>query len=715
MKSKINIKNFRVFDDKGVIFEMNPITILTGSNSSGKSTALKAAFLLNGFLSQIKNAIENRNPIEHTLPIELDEYKLDFTTYPNNLLGRFDKVVHDGSESRSVTFGYSVYSLMLSKDVNIQLVFSADENDELNNAYPDSITMSTDAGIFYDSHKDEIPYCNLNIIKEDYITFLLTEFAINEYLDAKFDNKFNQNMNNDETVKRAKDYLLGIKESRIDDIFRYIKNSKNRESFIQKVGALPSALRKLQGKKSIFEIPIINKLSEMTKKDVQAYIESELIKGADEATIFASRKVINGFLDSKYSNFYDYFSDIEERLFNSYVLGLENVGLHLLDSEELALSPGYISFFQDQSNIDEVDLYGDVFENVCEFIEKNEATKKAEKLKEIDKWFARKMAFNILYEVVMRWNEIYCPNGKELYKGIYESDPFGCYSHLSFNLLSMFAEALLREVACPDWCDNMSYVSSARASVSRLYTLDTNNDFSLLLQRYFEKKRLYLEYAKGPEQPLKRHHYEIDSFMNRWIEKFEIGKAISLNIDEEGLGVQIRLHKDNDDKGRILADEGYGITQLVSILLQIETAILAANSTDVNFYYGLESLDRYDEKSSHSHYEISTIAIEEPEIHLHPKYQSLLADMFLEAYEKYNIHFIIETHSEYLIRKAQVFVARNQYETEEAMNKENPFKVIYVPRDEAPYEMEFCADGRFKNEFGKGFFDEATNLAFEIL
>ena len=49
------------------------------------------------------------------------------------------------------------------------------------------------------------------------------------------------------------------------------------------------------------------------------------------------------------------------------------------------------------------------------------------------------------------------------------------------------------------------------------------------------------------------------------------------------------------------------------------------------------------------------------------------------------------------------------------MNNQSPFKVYYVPRDDKPYEMEFCPDGRFKNEFGKGFFDEATNLAFEIL
>ena len=162
-----------------------------------------------------------------------------------------------------------------------------------------------------------------------------------------------------------------------------------------------------------------------------------------------------------------------------------------------------------------------------------------------------------------------------------------------------------------------------------------------------------------------------------------------------------------------MADEGYGITQLVSILLQIETAILSAQGEKVNKFWRLEALDHYN--TEEFHYEVNTIAIEEPEIHLHPKYQSLLADMFLEAYEKYNIHFIIETHSEYLIRKAQVFVAKHQYDNEEIMKSENPFKVYYVPRDDKPYEMTFNTDGAFQNEFGKGFFDEAANLAFEIL
>ena len=50
MNNKLIIKNFRVFDDNGVIIDIKPMTILTGCNSSGKSSIVKAAFLLNSFM-----------------------------------------------------------------------------------------------------------------------------------------------------------------------------------------------------------------------------------------------------------------------------------------------------------------------------------------------------------------------------------------------------------------------------------------------------------------------------------------------------------------------------------------------------------------------------------------------------------------------------------------------------------------------------------------
>ena len=714
MKTTLNIKNFRVFDENGVAFDLNPITILTGSNSSGKSSVVKAIFLLNSFLAQIKKAVENGDPIE------LDKYKLDFTTYPNNLLGRFDKVIHDGSASKTVTIEYTVHSLMLSQDVNVQFVFSADENDELNNAFLESIKMSTAKGVFFFSGKNEYSYCNLNIIKEDYVTFLLTEFAVHAYCGSLGAYDIEGVISKEEYEKTSKEiveYLHSVEKTRRDDIFRYVRVTKRRKSIIHELDVDSAAIEHLQSEKPILSIPVVEKLATLPKTEVEAFISSELIKESDEDLAFASHRIVRNFLDSDFENFADYFADFQKRSFekrfcmsNTFSVSRKK-GARLLKAAELNLQQSYLTF--NPYNMKDGTSFEIVGDDLVE-VKKDDTTKQAERQAEIDEWQNRLLTFDMLYEVVMAWNKKYAPEGNGVYTYFKPSqlDPWGSYNHTAYKLLTKFAEALVQEVACPDWCGNMSYVSSARANVSRLYTLDNKDDFSLLLQNYFEKKRLYLDYQKNFHNIGKRN-YVVDSFMNKWIEKFEIGKAISLHIDKEGLGVQIRLHKADDDEGRILADEGYGITQLVSILLQIETAILAAKGEKVNKFYGQNALDRYDERTFH--YEINTIAIEEPEIHLHPKYQSLLADMFLEAYEKYNIHFIIETHSEYLIRKAQVFVARSQYENEDAMSKENPFKVYYVPRGEAPYEMTFLTDGRFSNEFGKGFFDEAANLAFEIL
>ena len=113
---------------------------------------------------------------------------------------------------------------------------------------------------------------------------------------------------------------------------------------------------------------------------------------------------------------------------------------------------------------------------------------------------------------------------------------------------------------------------------------------------------------------------------------------------------------------------------------------------------------------------MKTICIEEPEIHLHPKYQSLLADMFVEAYQKYNIHFIIETHSEYLIRKLQTMVASKNNEL-----GSGDVSIYYIAsNDECDgvdkvRKINIMEDGRLSSPFGTGFFDEADNLAMELL
>jgi len=107
-----------------------------------------------------------------------------------------------------------------------------------------------------------------------------------------------------------------------------------------------------------------------------------------------------------------------------------------------------------------------------------------------------------------------------------------------------------------------------------------------------------------------------------------------------------------------------------------------------------------------------TIIIEEPELNLHPAYQSLLADLFFEVHSEYKINFIIETHSEYLIRKTQLIVKDKELE---ASSNENPFCVLYFGSDLKQWKMSYREDGKFIEEFGTGFFDETRKIVKKMM
>ena len=87
--------------------------------------------------------------------------------------------------------------------------------------------------------------------------------------------------------------------------------------------------------------------------------------------------------------------------------------------------------------------------------------------------------------------------------------------------------------------------------------------------------------------------------------------------------------------------------------------------------------------------------------------------MFVEAYKKYNIHFIIETHSEYLIRKLQVMVA-----DKDSSLTSNDVSLNYVEKDEKGVshnrQIKIQEDGRLDRSFGKGFYDEAGCLSRQL-
>ena len=107
--------------------------------------------------------------------------------------------------------------------------------------------------------------------------------------------------------------------------------------------------------------------------------------------------------------------------------------------------------------------------------------------------------------------------------------------------------------------------------------------------------------------------------------------------------------------------------------------------------------------------------IEEPEANLHPDLQSKFAEILIMAYKFFGIHFILETHSEYLIRKLQYLTAKKRIESHDV-------NIYYFNSDEyvnnkvlKVKKIMINEYGGLTDNFGPGFFDESTNLQFDLL
>lgn len=183
-------------------------------------------------------------------------------------------------------------------------------------------------------------------------------------------------------------------------------------------------------------------------------------------------------------------------------------------------------------------------------------------------------------------------------------------------------------------------------------------------------------------------HLKQFKFFKKWISKLSIADSIEVSVDEYNRTYKIWLIKSG--KKIKINEVGLGVSQLTFLLSTISY------------------LNVYVEKSF--------FLIEEPEANLHPKLQSMLADLFLDAHLYLNKKFIIETHSEYLIRKLQFLIAKGECKPEDVIiyyiDDPDPSK-----REEgAPQVREITIDkfGRMSQDFGKGFFDEADNLAIQL-
>ena len=231
-----------------------------------------------------------------------------------------------------------------------------------------------------------------------------------------------------------------------------------------------------------------------------------------------------------------------------------------------------------------------------------------------------------------------------------------------------------------------SYVPPYKASPKRF--LDWHSDVSSIGNLLRE-----IKFQRSSEGDVDIGYSVWLDFMDKWEGKFNLPGKINWVSDAE-LGITKIKIGDN-----FLSNLGFGLSQITAIflgILELNDSIMSPRRGSSNKAGGI-------------------LFLEEPEANLHPKYQSLLADMFAEANKEFYNQFLIETHSEYMIRKFQYLVAKGEMKPEDV--------VIYyfhdpndIPKGEKHVKkITILDDGSLSDDFGPGFFDEAANLELELL
>ena len=113
---------------------------------------------------------------------------------------------------------------------------------------------------------------------------------------------------------------------------------------------------------------------------------------------------------------------------------------------------------------------------------------------------------------------------------------------------------------------------------------------------------------------------------NTWLKRLGVVEEIELRpVGEKSRLYEVIVKSPNFKHEANLADVGFGVSQVLPIVVM-----------------------------AHLVPEGSLLILEQPELHLHPNVQSLLADFFLELSVERNIQFLIESHSERLMARLQL-------------------------------------------------------------
>ncbi len=736
MDRLFTVKNFRIFDEKGTSFCLKPITLLTGQNGSGKSSLTKAIMLMHDFLTKELPEHSSFNPISQAL---------DFTR-PSLKLGGFDIEKNYNSDSDYISFGYSVCPRVaypyLTFDVEYRFRKKDEDDTVFNNGVFDSLIIRHDGDEIVSIEAKSSGRYNASLFNIEHLPLIISFVAFciiinllridvlqgeckdsnGLIVDLQRYNKLEQTKDGFREVakklpKPLFDFVMTYHSSiAYDDRRDILEELSSRNSFIINPDLLREIERFRQNDGAFFYFEVLRELDLKTKEEVVEILRKQCLDFS-EGTEF----VFMEFLKGEYKTISDYFLALEKE-------NLENMGNQVCDY------PG--SDFMDQTlNALERYLGDDSFESYVS------------KLLGIKYDSSSRVSigkFQTLYNCLCRlelegkptspgthiicWKEANTYSSKENVRWYAKHTLYSAYID--------FLTLLIRDVVNPQWIQNILYLGDAHANIQRTHSLSDKNDIvvSRVIDYIQTAKKLFTHKSIRTASPLyeeitqaishkliadeikrqlteeQKERYCRLSFTNYWLSELGIGEKVLIDLDKNNMSLTLRIVKNSQkNKTVLLADEGYGIYQLVLILISIETEI---NKLDLQ-----NSLSIFN-NNPYSRYGLSspkTLILEEPEANLHPAFQTKLAYILYDAQKRSHglLSFIVETHSEYLIRATQAIVANTV--DEKSQLKEVPFIVYYIEKGGKAYDMEYQVSGRFNKPFGTGFFDEAGKSSLEII
>lgn len=257
------------------------------------------------------------------------------------------------------------------------------------------------------------------------------------------------------------------------------------------------------------------------------------------------------------------------------------------------------------------------------------------------------------------------------------------------------------------------YIGALREPLKRLYSRTDQSVFQSFFYETIVRKHSEILSKPKNQNSIRTNEKEEENltknkFTRKWLKEFNIGETLSYGYNKEFDFFYLTL----DDKA--LPENGFGFSSILHLLLALEKESLPFESfsMDENLLLDLP----FSIKSKNLQLSFPpTIIIEEPETGLHPAFQSKIAELIVDIQRTFNVNIIVETHSEYFIRKLQYLTATNKINPSDAVIYyfNNPEE---IPAGEKQIKKIIIEkDGSLTDNFGPGFIDEGTNLKFELL